>query len=116
MSSAHTMPSPALPCDAQATVIPVPTTVDLFCEVCRELRRFIVTRECDFGLLGKCPKCGDERLSPFTHTPSDNFRDDTPFLNRALSEAGLTMRDYEALPMEEQSRYVRRAQELKAQQ
>ena len=66
------MPSPALPADVHVTVIPVPTAVDLFCEVCRELRRFVVTRECDFGLVGICGKCGDERISRFSRTtPSE---------------------------------------------
>jgi hypothetical protein len=114
MSSAHLMPSPALPSDAPATVLPLSTEITLFCEICCECMRFLVTRECAYGLVGTCSSCGDERVSPFTRTPSDSVQDDTPFLLRALAEAGLTVRDYEALPMSEQSKFVRRAQELKA--
>lgn len=49
-----------------ATPLSVPFEEVRFCSKCLSEQRFLVDRECDFGVLGTCMGCGDEWLRPFT--------------------------------------------------
>lgn len=56
-------------------VSPIGTTVQFmrFCLKCQSAQIFIAGWQCQNGLLGCCLGCGDERIIPFTHTPSSEL-------------------------------------------
>lgn len=51
-----------------STPLAVPFEEPRFCAKCLSEQRFVIDRECDFGLLGTCMGCGDEWLRPFSRT------------------------------------------------
>ena len=72
-------PSPALSPEIDFTILEVPTEVILWCEICLDRKTFLVDRECVFGLVGTCAKCGDERVAPFSRATSEIiFREAQP--------------------------------------
>lgn len=39
-----------------------------FCSACESEQRFVADQECDYGLVGRCANCREERFVPFTRT------------------------------------------------
>lgn len=48
--------------------LPAPREWMVFCPVCESLQRFVADRECEYGSVGFCVNCGDERVAGFTRT------------------------------------------------
>lgn len=51
-----------------SAVLVVPIEWMRFCSACESEQRFVADQECDFGLVGRCANCGEERFVPFTRT------------------------------------------------
>jgi len=58
---------------ADAGIIPlhIPLEVTEFCPVCQSVQTFVAGAQLANGLLGKCSRCGDERVRPYTRTIGD---------------------------------------------
>lgn len=54
-------------------VLAVPIEWMRFCDVCESEQRFVADQECEFGLVGRCANCGEERFVRFTRTPTGDF-------------------------------------------
>lgn len=42
-----------------------------YCYACNGEHNFVADRTCEFGLIGKCAGCGDERVAPFTRATTE---------------------------------------------
>ena len=55
------------------SAIPLEVAVEFqrFCDECLKEERFVSDRLCVVGLIGRCSKCGEQWIAPFTHTTSE---------------------------------------------
>jgi len=48
-----------------------PVEFNRWCSNCFDTTLFIADKECFYGLIGECAKCGEKKVAPFTRTPSE---------------------------------------------
>jgi hypothetical protein len=53
--------------------VPLDTAVEFnrWCQTCLDRTLFVADKECAYGLIGECAKCGEKSVAPFTRTPSE---------------------------------------------
>jgi hypothetical protein len=54
-------------------IVPLPITIQFlrYCANCDRDQIFVAGWVCEFGLIGCCLGCGDERIAPFTRANSE---------------------------------------------
>lgn len=70
MITASTERKPPVP---EIYYVPLDTPVEFnrWCATCLDKTLFVADKECAYGLIGECAKCGEKSVAPFTRTPSE---------------------------------------------
>ena len=53
------------------TPLETPVEFNRWCANCLEKTLFVADKECAYGLIGECAKCGEKAVAPFTRTTTE---------------------------------------------